>query len=205
MKALLCLFSGLVSAYLTAFNDERLLVNSKPVIVNNEVVNYLKKIDEDYFFKISNNSYTVKEYGRVQNLSCQFFKPLNFTYLFRDTIKTDIASIINFRSRQRQCFNKYKCNSVFNDFVSCLRDPREISVIGDGKKCSWAMYYYPRIVHKDLLQIACIELGIRGPAVPSHLYNVQLKSFVCYGLFKERAFNSSRGNFVSDKFLNDNF
>lgn len=185
---------------LKLINKERVI----PITYNNELHNDLIKFNEsvgmNYFFEESKNySYIVRRYNRTQNLNCQFLmkEPFfrnytGFDYMFRDTFKTSISSIFKFRIKQKVCFDKNKCGVVFDDFTTCLKDNSAENVIGDEKKCSWAMYYYPRIVHKDLQSIACLTLNRRGPSVPLHLYNTQLKVFICYGKYKKQ--------FENDKF-----
>ncbi len=185
-------------------NNERSKYSISPITYNyslhDELLEFNKTVGQDWFYNKSNYSYIVKEYNRVQDLNCQFlmldnkFKDSGFVYMFRDTFKTNVLSIFKYRIKQKNCFNWKLCNKTkFNDFVSCLKDPSPGSVIGNSIKCSWGMYYLPKIMHRDLQQVACLSLDRQGPSTPLHLIGIQNKAFICYMKIKNP--------FTSDKIL----
>lgn len=192
---LLTLLYGSPVKILEVLNKERTLYGQEQVSYDYDLHEKLISFNNtEWFHEISNYSYTIKRYNRIQNLNCQFamnepfFKDYvsNWSYFFRDTHKDYIYKIFEYRNRQRSCFDYSTCSrTFFDDFVTCLKNPSPSSVIGNSKRCSWAMYYHPRMIHKDLLKIACITLNKSGPAVPLHLVNIQKNSFVCYALFKK--------------------
>lgn len=110
----------------------------------------------------------------------QFYKDYGMQYLFHDTTSTDINSIIEFRVKQMGCFDWSKClGNEYTRFVSCLKKIPELTAFGS---CSWAWYYLPMMLQKDLSRISCILLdNVTSPDVPSRLRNIQTKTFFCYG------------------------
>ena len=109
----------------------------------------------------------------------EFYKNYGMQYLFHDTTSTDINSIIKFRIKQMGCFQWSNClKNEYTRFVSCLKNSPQIYGFAE---CSWAWYYLPFILEKDLSRISCILLNVTSPDVPTKLRNVQTKTFFCYG------------------------
>ena len=174
-------------------NKARKALGIKPVIYDNELHTYLEDFrdnltDLNWFYEDTNEtfySYTT-EYGdtRVNRLQGSIFKPLNNTYMFRDTYnskRSSVVKIFKYRIKQaRDCMDIKMCNTTsFNFFRSCVIKP---IVYKPALKCSWVFAYYPFMVLPSLKSFACVRNKHIGRYVPEGM--TQDKNFFCYGTYE---------------------
>jgi len=168
-------------------NAARIIFDVPPVVYDYDLHTYLADLNMSNVYEFTDVPYMVfdgPDGQRINNLVGSSLKPLANTYMFRDTIKEadDILKIFRLRIGQEKCFNYKLCSPyIFNNYVSCLRNPRDS--FENMKKCSWANSYWPYIVNPTLTSFACRVLDIQGRYVPTKLKNRQFKSFWCYGNF----------------------
>ena len=176
-----------INQSLNLVNKERRKFKLQPVIFNSSIQHELEQIPDNYWFNTTLNqthTFQLGDQTRVRPYNLYFHKPTPpFRYLFHDTVKTTMSSIVSPRLKQRDCFKLKKCNTEeFEMYYSCGGKPNQIK---DGGKCSWFFHYYPRMVIKSLSEIACVLPNIEGPNVPTKLKGIQKKVFICYGVYDE--------------------
>lgn len=170
---------------ISLINKERSVYGLPRVTYNYTVQKELELIPQTYWFNTSLNRtqefYLGKE-KRVRPYNLYFHTASEpFKYLFHDTVRDSMASIVRFRIKQRPCFKLGKCSlESFNMFYSCGGKPQDVQ---NSQRCSWFFHYYPRVILRSLEQISCILPDIQGPNVPSNLQTVQKKVFICFGEF----------------------
>ena len=174
---------GDIKESLSFINRERRIYGLPQVTYNHSIQKELESVPKDYWFNKTLNQtheFYLGSQLRVRPYNLYFHNVTDpFKYLFHDTAKTTMASILRFRVKQRPCFKLDKCSEEdFEMFYTC--GGRESHLV-NSKPCSWFMHYYPRIILKSLKQIGCILPRIEGPSVPDNLKGVQKKVFICYG------------------------
>jgi hypothetical protein len=74
--------------------------------------------------------------------------------------------VLKMRIDQRSCYSAKKCSKTeYTNYMSCSVNP----VVDKNKierPCQWFFWYYPRIIHSRLEQIAFVKLQRRGRFVP---------------------------------------
>lgn len=170
-------------------NIQRKKMGISKITYNYTIQTEMEKIPDNFWFNKSMNmseSFYLGTSLRNRPYNMYFTQFADFKYLFHDTVKTTMSTIINHRIKQHTCFKIKKCKPVFNYFYSCGYKQTDVQ---DNTKCSHAYHYYPRMLIKSLKQISCVLPPIQGPDVPQQLINVQKKVFICFGKY---------GNLLSD-------
>jgi len=148
-------------------NRERSTLNLAPVTYDYQLNTFLKghNVPDSWYYAETNKyiNWTIEKNDRYCNINLCHFKPLNNSYLFRETYKDSIPKIIRMRLNQRHCNH--------TDFK-------------DGMPCSWWYVYYKTLMDPNLKSYACKSLNHQGTWVPDWLKNIQKKAFVCYSNHK---------------------
>lgn len=143
-------------------NVERTKNNLLPVSYNWQLDTYLREypVADSWYYADTDRfiNWTIEGQNRYCRIEGCHFRPMNYSYLFRETYKDSIPKIIRMRLSQRDCNH--------TDFV-------------DGMPCSWKYIYYDTLM-QDFTNFACKSLNFEGRWVPEWLKGIQKKSFMCY-------------------------
>lgn len=160
-----------------------------PVIRNFKLEKYISDFSTNstWYYENGNYSYPTQlgkfSYRNGDSLMKMphFYNYSNYKFLFRDRTNRSIKYILNFRARQKDCFDWNKCDTNnYDQYVTCLKNVPDLLPY---KKCSWAWHYYPKFLEPSFKEIACVKVK-NPPVKKSNIFVSEDKKFgfFCYGL-----------------------
>jgi hypothetical protein len=174
-----------ISSFNNMVNRERASKNIAPVSINWNLTYALQQFisvegadwgyeDTDILPNIFNHYtkfHVLKTNTTFMNIAKKYHdlpKALKESYLdaVHDTFvdqggKNRALQIVRFRLNQRSCFDHTKCFSNFTNYESCSG---KYPVINHQVRspCQWFYWYYPRIIHPKVKQVAFVKLQRPG-------------------------------------------
>lgn len=171
--------------FISMINKERSRIPSiKPVTINWDLTRALEQFidngganwgyEDTWFLPDIYNHYTkfhvLKTNNMFMNITKQYnglYKSINESYLdaahdtFYDSgYKNQALQIVQLRINQRICFKYYKCSNSYSNYESCTN--YKVTNHTVKHPCEWFYWYYPRLIHNKLKEVAFVKLQRPG-------------------------------------------